>query len=265
LPDTLDYLLNCVQSKAAVSTDVHHMMNALPPLARVARYGDVRQTRVERIMPVIDALFERIVIGLPGACTSLDDDAALEMVSSIDNAQGSISLLDRDDQRAEWQQVLRKLIERDSVHGLVRGRCCRLLLETRAIGDEELQRMARLALSPVNQPAQAATWLEGVLKGSGLLLLHQDGLWHALDRWLSDLGAETFVALLPLLRRAFSDFEPAERRSMGEKVKQLRTSLPAGMSVAGGQEAQSTRYNKERANKILPVLAHLLGVTYDGN
>ena len=260
LPDALDYLLNRVQSLAAVSADARHMMDALPPLARVARYGDVRQTRVERIMPVIDALFERIVIGLPGACASLDDGAAREMVSSIDNAQGSISLLDRDDQRAEWQQVLRKLVERDSVHGLVRGRCCRLLLEARAIDDDELQRMARLALSPVNPPAQAATWLEGVLKGSGLLLLHQDGLWRALDTWLSDLDADTFIALLPLLRRAFSDFEPAERRSMGEKVKHLRSSLPAGT-----QEAQSEQYNQERANKVLPVLAHILGVTYDGN
>ncbi len=265
LPDALNYMLNCVQSKSAVSADVHHMMDALPPLARVARYGDVRQTRVERIMPVIDALFERIVIGLPGACTSLDDDAARGMVSSIGNAQGSISLLDRDDQRTEWQQVLRKLVERDSVHGLVRGRCCRLLLETRAIDDEELQRMARLALSPVNPPAQAATWLEGVLKGSGLLLLHQDGLWQALDRWLSDLEAETFVALLPLLRRAFSDFEPAEQRSMGEKVKHLRSSLSVRTPVAGGLVAHSTQYNQERANKVLPVLAHLLGVTYDGN
>jgi hypothetical protein len=265
LPDALDYLLNCVQSKAAVSADVHHMMDALPPLARVARYGDVRQTRVERIMPVIDALFERIVIGLPGACASLDDDAAREMVSGIDNVQDSISLLDREDQSAEWQQVLRTLVERDSVHGLVCGRSCRLLLEIRAIDDEELQRMARLALSPVNPPAQAATWLEGVLKGSGLVLLHQDGLWHALDRWLSDLDAVTFVALLPLLRRAFSDYEPAERRSMGEKVRHLRSSLPARMSVARGQEALSTRYNQEHAAKVLPVLAHLLGVTYEGS
>ena len=265
LPEALDYLLNCVQSKAAVSADVRHMMDALPPLARVARYGDVRRTRVERIMPVIDALFERIVIGLQGACTSLDDTAAREMVNSIDNAQESIRLLDRDDQRAEWQQVLRALVERDNVYGLVRGRCCRLLLETRAIGDEELQRIARLALSALIPPAQAASWLEGILEGSGLLLLHQDGLWHALDRWLSDLDAETFVALLPLLRRAFSDFEPAERRSMGEKVKQLRPSLTARWSVEKGQEAQYTPYNRERAKKVLPVLAHLLGVTMNEN
>ena len=146
-------------------------MDALPPLARVARYGNVRETRAERILPVIDALFERIVVGLPGACASLDDDAAKEMVESINHAQESIALLNRDDQREAWRGVLRLLLERNGVHGLVRGRCCRLLLEQKVIDDEELQRLAGLALSPVNPLPQAAAWLEGLLRGSGLMLL----------------------------------------------------------------------------------------------
>ena len=67
LPDAIDYLLASVQKRAAVSADVRHLMDALPPLARVARYGNVRQNRAEQIIPVIDSLFERIVVGLPGA------------------------------------------------------------------------------------------------------------------------------------------------------------------------------------------------------
>ncbi|HKV60099.1 MAG TPA: DUF5682 family protein, partial [Ktedonobacteraceae bacterium] len=265
LPEAIDHLLSCVQSKAAVSADVQHLMDALPPLARVARYGNVRETRAERIFPVIDALFERVIIGLPGACASLDNDAAQSMMSSIDHVQESVSLLNRDDQRQEWLGVLRYLVEREGVHGLVRGRCCRLLLEQKAIDEQELQRMARLALSPVNPAAQAAAWIEGVLQGSGLLLLHQDGLWRALDRWLSELSADTFVVLLPILRRAFSGFQAPERRAMGEKVRRLRPTTPVGRIVSGGNSALLENINEERANSVLPVLAHTLGVKYDGN
>ncbi|HEU0003458.1 MAG TPA: DUF5682 family protein [Ktedonobacteraceae bacterium] len=265
LPDAIDHLLSCVQSKAAVSADVQHLMDALPPLARVARYGNVRETRAERIFPVIDALFERIIIGLPGACASLDNDAAQSMMSSIDHVQESVSLLNRDDQRREWLSVLRSLVGREGVHGLVRGRCCRLLLEQKAIDEQELQRLARLALSPVNPAAQAAAWIEGVLHGSWLLLLHQDSLWLALDRWLSELSSETFVEMLPLLRRAFSSSEPPERRAMGEKVKRLHSSISHGKTVSGENSLVLENINEERANSVLPVLAHILGVKYDGN
>ncbi len=265
LPTAIDHLLNCVQSKAAVSADVQHLMDALPPLARVARYGNVRETKAERIMPVIDALFERVIIGLPVACASLDNDAAQSMVQSIDHVQESVSLLNRDDQRRKWLGVLHYLSEREGVHGLVQGRCCRLLLEQKAIDEQELQRLARLALSPVNAAAQAAAWIEGVLYGSGLLLLHQDGLWRALDRWLRELSDDTFKVLLPILRRAFSGFEPPERRAMGEKVRGLHSATPAGRTGSHDKSAVLENINEERAMSVLPVLAHILGVNYDSN
>jgi len=269
LPAAVEHLLSCVQARAAVSADVRHLMDALPPLARVARYGNVRETRAEQITPVIDGLFERIIVGLPGACASLDDDAASAMVGSIDHTQESLNTLNREEQQQAWQNTLRQLIERESVHGLVRGRCCRLLLEQRALDDAELQRLARLALSPVTPAPQAAAWIEGVLRGSGLLLLHQDGLWLALDNWLGELAPDDFTALLPLLRRAFSGFQAPERRKMGEKVKRLRSLSPAGTGARMPGEltpaASHSNINQERANLVLPVLAKILGVKLDGN
>jgi hypothetical protein len=261
LPDAIDYLLARVQRRAAVSADVRHLMDALPPLARVARYGNVRQTRAEQIMPVIDGLFERVIVGLPGACASLDDDAAQQMVESIDNVQQSLNILNRKDQQEEWQGVLRLLIARDGIHGLVRGRWCRLLLEQKVMDEEELQRLARLALSPVTPAPQAAAWVEGVLRGSGLQLLHQDGLWLALDNWLSELAEDVFVTLLPLMRRAFSGFHAPERQKMGEKVKYLRSK---SLAWAGGM-TERQKLNEERANMVLPVLAQILGVKLDDN
>lgn len=263
LPEAVDHLLDRVRDQAAVAADVRHLMDALPPLAHVARYGNIRQTRAEQIMPVIDALFERAVVGLPAACASLDDDAAQAMVASIGRAQETVDLLQRDDQRGEWQAVLRHIATSEGIHGLVRGWCCRLLLDQRVLDSAELQRLARLALSPATPALQAAAWVEGVLRGSGLILLQQDGLWLALDGWLADLAPETFTAMLPLVRRAFSGFQRPERRSMGEKVKHLRSGDRTGARPGGMDGLENI--NHERARLVLPVLAQILGVQVDGN
>jgi hypothetical protein len=260
LPEAIEHLLTCVQTRAAVAADVCQMMDALPPLALVAREGDVRETKSEHLLPVIDSLFERIVIGLPGACASLDDEAARAMIKSLNQADYSLEKLNREEQYARWLRVLASLAAREGVHGLVRGRCSRILFDKQQLNSEELQRAARLALSSAVPAGQAAAWIEGVLHGSGQLLLNQDGLWQALDRWLGELGPDSFVELLPFLRRAFSDFSGPERRAMGEKVRLLHTT-----ASADGLQTSEVEIDHQRASEVLPVLAQLLGVQPDGN
>jgi hypothetical protein len=260
LPEALEHLLSAVQTKAAVASDVRQMMDALPPLVQVAREGDVRETKSAHLLPVIDGLFERIVIGLPGACASLDDGAASSLVKSLDRADFSLEKLDRREQYAEWQGVLGLLAGREGIHSLVRGRCCRLLFDKHAIDGAELQRLARLSLSSMIPAVQAAAWIEGVLLGSGQLMLAQDGLWQALDQWLSELQPDSFVELLPLLRRAFSSFSGPERRMMGEKARYLRQA-----PGTGGSGAMDVEIDHERASRVLPVLTQILGVKIDGN
>jgi hypothetical protein len=65
--------------------------------------------------------------------------------------------------------------------------------------------------------------------------------------------------MLPLLRRAFSGFQPAERRAMGEKVKHLG----AGVARSTRAAAVDTALDEERARRVLPILAHILGVSLD--
>ncbi len=166
--------------------------------------------------------------------------------------------LQRDDLRLAWHGALRAVMERGGVHGLVRGRCCRLLLEKGAMDEEELRRLAGLTLSPAVPAPEAAAWVAGVLRGGAQMMMVQDGLWLALDGWMAALDGETFVALLPLLRRAFADFEAPARRTMGEKVKNLHQVVAAvAAEASGGAVAE------ERARRVLPVLAQVLGVKYD--
>jgi hypothetical protein len=248
--------LERVRARAAVATDARHLLDALPPLARITRYSDVRGARADEVRPVYDAIFERALIALPNACLALDGEAAAAMVESIGHAHDSVALLDDAGQRVAWIATLRALSVRDAVHGLVRGRCARLLLELRALDGDELRLLAGLALSPAVPAPESAAWVEGVVHGPALTLLHQDGLWLALDAWLVEQAPETFIALLPLLRRSFSTFQPPERRAMGDKVRELHA---GGAAQSGQTPGGDVAVDEARAALVLPVLAQLLG------
>jgi hypothetical protein len=255
LPAAIDTVLRHVQALSTRSADVPKLLEAFPALAHAVRYGSVRETPTAPILAIADGLFERILIGLPGACVSLDDEAAHQRREQLRAVHAAVALLEGAERAEEWAEALGQLVHRDSVHGLVRGSALRLLVELGRVGDEELGTLSHRALSAAVPPSEAAAWLEGLVSGSALLLLHRQELWAALDGWLAGLTREAFVEQLPLVRRAFSGFSPSERRAMGERVKKLSTTPAAGSAGAAAEEL-----DPERVAKVLPVLSMLLGV-----
>jgi hypothetical protein len=136
---------------------------------------------------------------------------------------------------------------------LLAGRCVRLCLEAGAFAPEEAARRMGRALSTATEPAQAAAWVEGFLKGSGLPLLHDETLWQVLDGWVAELPGDTFIQLLPLLRRTFATFTAPERRQMGERARR-------GTGRPETRAAADAGFDLRRAEAVLPLVARLLGV-----
>jgi Family of unknown function (DUF5682) len=168
LPEATADVMRAFQQRAAVGTDVPQLMDALPPLARVVRYGNVRDTDVEAVSHVVDGLVVRITVGLAGAVSSLDDDAAQQMTASVSSVHGALALVDRDDLRGQWERALDAVAEREDVHGLVAGRAARLLMDAGTLPADQAARRFSLALSPGTDTARAAAWIEGFLAGGGL-------------------------------------------------------------------------------------------------
>jgi hypothetical protein len=185
LPGAVSHVTARLQAEAAVASDVAHLMDALPPLANVQRYGNVRGTDAAMVGEVVAGLVARVCIGLPGACASLNDEAAAAMFDRVVSVNAAIGLLQNEEHLASWRVVMTRLADQRGLHGLVAGRCCRLLVDAGAFAADEASRRLSLALSTANEPAQAAAWIEGFLKGSGLLLLHDEALWRTLDEWLT--------------------------------------------------------------------------------
>ncbi|MFZ1639914.1 MAG: DUF5682 family protein [Candidatus Contendobacter sp.] len=252
LPDAIGVVMERLQNVAALTSDIPHLMDSLPPLARVLRYGNVRQTDAGLVGHVVDGLTTRIAIGLPTACGSLDDEAAQAMFGRVRALNAAIGLLQNPEQTAIWQGALMKLVDQAGLHGLLAGHGCRLLFEQNVLPPLETARRMGLALSLAGEPAAAAAWLEGFLHGSGLLLLHNDGLWGILDGWVSGLASEAFTQLLPLLRRTFASFPAPERRQLGERVKHG--------DAARGSVAVEADVDAARADWVLPLAARVLGL-----
>ncbi|MEU6710486.1 DUF5682 family protein [Nonomuraea sp. NPDC046802] len=256
LPEALPEVLSALSAKAALDTDVTHLMAALPAMVRAHRYGDVRATSAAGLAVIVRSMLDRICVGLPVAVTRLDDEAAADLLKHVDGVRAAVALLseapaapgqdadpagpapqDSEDAtpeavrahegagraeagaspRSRWLVTLRGISDRPDLHGLIEGRLTRILLDCGELGDAA-DRMSR-AMSRGQAPARAAAWVEGFLAGGGLLLVHDPRLLALVDGWLTGLSADQFTDVLPLLRRTFGGFAVPERRAIGERLR----------------------------------------------
>ena len=218
LPAAVTAARNALDRCAAMATDALELLAALPDLARTVRYGSVRGTDPELLRVALHGLLTRGAVGLPLACRNVDDETAEHALSVVDGAHEATRLAADDDHQKTWWRALHALVKAEA-HGLPTGRATRLLWEAGELTSDDVA--ARLHRSV------ATAFVAGFLRGSATLLAADPRLFGLIDEWLSGLRGEAFDDALPLLRRAITDFTPAERRLLGERVVAGETSQPA--------------------------------------
>ena len=278
LPTALPPVMATLDSRAALSSDVAELMEAVLPLARVARYGSVRQSDAKAVTGLVRALVARAAAGLVPACANLDEEAAEAMTGLVTSVSAALTVLDDAPLRTEWNEALKTVSASATLSGLLVGRCCRVLLDAGEIEAADVAARLASALSPGEEPSRGAGWVEGLVSGSGLVLVHDPVLLALIDEWLSSVSEEVFDDVLPLLRRSFATFQPGESRQIARaaahldgrgpsaaRVGDLGDSGPgaggapsAGEAVgAGGSLGEAT--DPERARAVLPVLRLIFG------
>ncbi|NUR81332.1 MAG: hypothetical protein HOQ21_12920 [Dermatophilaceae bacterium] len=253
LPDGLRAVVAALADRTARQHDMQALLETVEPLARTCRYGDVRGVDVADVTHVLQTVVVRASVGLRAACASLDVDSAARMRTAIEAAHRGIALVDRDDLRDPWHEALVTVGRDEVIHGAVSGRVNRVLLDGGLL--EHADAAARLSrrLSPGTPAPAAAAWLDGFLTGEALLLVHGDDLLSIIDEWLVGASEEAFEDLLPLVRRTFSRYQPAERRLIGEHLRDL----------ASGTRTFSEGSNDidlDRAAPAIAAVARLLGL-----
>lgn len=255
LPQAVETLIRQVSNQSAATGDVIQLMEVIPPLVTISRYGNVRKTDAALVSGIITGMITRICISLPGACTGIADEAAQKLLQLFLQMNNAVNILQEPDITTQWQQTLHVIAAANNTSPVIAGYSTRLLADYKLFTSEQLIQAFYSAMSAAVSPGIAAAWLEGFLKGSGTLLLIDPDLWRVVNNWVHQLQEDVFIQVLPLLRRTFASFTAAERRKLGEKVKQ-------GDS---GTQTSQTEYAiaEERGAKGIPVIMQLLG--YNNN
>ena len=253
LPQAVEIVARELEARAATDSDPLALLGALPGLANVHRYGNVRNTDAALVGHLFDSMLLRACVGVPLAVRELDGEPAQAARQTLLDADRAIGLRNGDEQTEAWRRALRVVALAEGAAPLLRGLCTRLLFDAGTFDTDETARHLSLNLSAGAEPLDAAQWLDGFLNRNAAVLLHSDTVWGLIDAWVSGLGDEHFLKTVPLLRRTFAEFESAERRDLGDRVRR-----PQGATKA---TAAAPAWNEERALRALPLLRELFGVT----
>lgn len=251
IPRATAALIQQINNLAAASGDVIQLMQAVPGLVNITRYGSVRKTDADLVLEIVTGMITRVCISLPAACTGIDEEAAQQFPDLFFSINDAANVLQEESILQLWHQTLITVAGNKNSSPAVAGYASRLLTDHKLLSGDELVRVFYLAMSAVNPPAVAAAWLEGFLKGSGTILLLDPVLWTIVNNWVKDLDEATFTGVLPLLRRTFAAFSATERKKLGEKVK------TGGENVVVKTE---TGFDTTRAKSGIPVVLQLLGI-----
>lgn len=254
LPEAVQALIACINNLAAATGDVLQLMEVIPGLVNVARYGNVRKTDADMVAGITDSMITRVCISLPAASSALDEEAAQALTSQFHRLDDAIRLLQQPATTEPWLQTLNTIARQENATPMVKGYSTRLLADHQVLQGDELLQLFYFGMSTAQTPASAAAWLEGFLKGSGTFLLLDPQLWHVVHQWVSQLPQEIFEEVLPLLRRTFSQFTPAERRKLGEKAKHTNSDAPLPTVTT------DAAFDEARGMKGIPVVMQLLGL-----
>lgn len=246
----IDLIISKLNNQTALSDDLGAMMDMIPELVQIKRYGDVRKSDLNQITLLIDSIIPRICIALPSSTLSINEENAKILFNQIISTHQSILLYNDQSLTDVWFSTINSICELKDANRLVQGLCTRLLFDLEFYNlDLSIQKL-QFALSETGQMNKTINWLEGFLHGPGIILIHHPKLLEAIDSWIDSLNSGTLQNYLPVLRRIFSKFSKPEK----EKIIML-SSKKNGQKI---NKIDNVEFDKERLLIIQSVLNKIL-------
>jgi len=250
LPEAAESCIAALQAAAVQSSDITSLMEAVPPLIAVLRYGTARPYPEAALTALVDALAAEIAAGLATASQNLSDEAAAAMLKALCAHDAALALRGDEAIIGAYVRELRRLIGSPAAAPLIVGFALRRLHDRGAIDDADLAAQFSLRLSPILPPRACAGFLEGFLGGAADVLVHDSVLLGMVDSWLSELDADVFMEQLPMLRRSFSGFDATGRRRLLQALD-----APVRIPRASDTDGLSPVFAE-----ALPLLFDILGI-----
>ncbi len=250
LKEVIAELTTALSNQSALTKDIFNLMEALPALVNILRYGSSRNMDTASVKIVLNQIIPRICIGLPGNCVHIDENATAEIFKKMLLVNRAIHTLNKKKYIQYWHDTLERIMGM-TINGILVGMSTRILFDKNVIDTDITSTYMHLALSKGSEALFGAQWIEGFLYGSGLLLIYKEELWKILDDWVSELEEERFMEVLPILRRTFSSFSHSEKHKMMDLAKRGKTK-PYSLVK------EPVLLDRERVAKVLPTLRLLL-------
>lgn len=219
MPAAATHALTVLQSLSVDSAALTEVASTADSLSLVVRYGDLRRFDPQPVIPLIEQLFLRAKLTLEDAC-NCDAKAAGAVTQAMDRL--NILQLNHDflDQNT-WVNLLERISDRDDLNTKCSGFAMAILLERGIATEELLAREVSRRLSPGVPADLGAGWFEGLAGKNRYALIARLSLWRHLSEYLDSLDEDTFRRALVFLRRAFTDFTPAEKSDIAENLGEI--------------------------------------------
>lgn len=219
MPETISYATAILQKIAVEAAAVEEIAKTVQSLSLVIQYGSIRQLSSEALLPVLEQLFLRACLLLPGSCVC-DDNASKEMIEGIGSLNEAV-LHHEFLSEERWIAVLTEIAVRDDLNTKISGYAAAILLERGKYSNTELELQVERRLSKGVPADLGAGWFEGLSMKNRYALITRMSLWESLDQYLDTLDDEEFKRALLFLRRAFADFTAREKSDIAENLGEL--------------------------------------------
>jgi hypothetical protein len=253
LSEAAERCIALLQAAAVNAVDIAGLMQAVPSLVSVLRYGTARKMPLEALSALAKALSVEVLAGIGLACSGLDDPASEALREAMIGFDGALSLLDDAHLMAEWDRRLGGLVDQPNTVPLIAGLALRRLYDRASLAPEAAAAAFARALSPGQPPKSAGRWLEGFLGANAEVILHDAALFGMIDSWITEQEEDGFIELLPMLRRAFGGFDTSGRRRLLLQVEKGPVRGPAPAVNRTAAEAPGLA-------QALPLLWLILGL-----
>lgn len=154
------YAISALQAMAVDAVSVTELAAVSQSLSVVLQYGDIRQLDSEPLKPILQQIFFRACLILPGECVC-DDEAANAMAQAVEQLN-NVSLAHDFLDEAAWNESLRQVAERDDLNTRLSGYAMAIRLERSLADGEALRLEVRRRLSRVFRPSLARGGLRGL-------------------------------------------------------------------------------------------------------
>jgi len=238
LPRAITFGIAALEHRAALDASPLPLLTSLPPMADILRYGEARAGQVAPIEALMPKVVVRASLSLHYAVRNLDREASEKMRTAVQMADEAIRLAKLDGEiRDGWLDALSRIPRDVQASPLIVGAVARMLYEAERMDADEASALLGRMLSPGLSMIDAAGFFEGFFTDSGPRLIHDGLLRGSVDEWIASLDEETFVATLPLFRRAFGGMDRMERRRLMDAIFGRRAEGGRGYAPAmGGAE-----------------------------